>query len=211
MTDLRDRLDLLLRDGFTEEPIAHAEQVARIATVLCEAFDRVGMRATMVGGSAIAVLAPGVHVTRDIDLVVEWPGHVNFRERLGPVFEALGFVSAGRHWQRGELFVEVPGSHLEGRAELIQAPGIRCRVASRETVLRDRIVGFKQWRHTGQGLQAIELLRVFSGELDLDWLRIELMREGSWDAFEPLVQLAEGKAVVDDEGLRSLLRQLEGI
>jgi hypothetical protein len=49
------------------DPLLHAEQVAAIAGVLHEAFERAGLSATMVGGSAIEIHAPGIYASGDLN------------------------------------------------------------------------------------------------------------------------------------------------
>jgi hypothetical protein len=61
---LRTRLQTTLAKGLAEEPLAHAEQVAEIAAVLHEAFEPAGFSATLVGGSAIEIHAPGIYLRK---------------------------------------------------------------------------------------------------------------------------------------------------
>jgi len=131
LEDRREQLRTVLKPGLSKEPLGHAEQVARIAGILHEAFRDAGLRSTVVGGSAIELHAPGIYVSGDIDLVVE------------------------------------------------------------------------AW-----GQQAIDLLAAFAGDLDEEWLRAKLEKEGSLDALEPLRRLAESNERVTREVLEALLRNL---
>lgn len=204
---LRRDLDDVLDTGLAKDPLAHAQQVAQIAGTLHAAFELVGLRATLVGGSAIEVHAPGVYKSDDIDLVISGPAK-DFRGEIGRVFHALGFVSTGRHWTRGDLFVEVPGRVLDDPHETVRVGTAVFEIVTKEVVLADRIIGFKHWRYTGYGQQAIDMLAAFGGELDLGWLGPRLKREDSWDAYLALQELAAGQVDITEQSLQALLDRL---
>jgi hypothetical protein len=75
-------------------------------------------------------------------------------------------------------------------------------------LLRDRVVGFKQWEYTAYGQQAVDMLAAFGDELDEAWLLKELRREASLDALEALRALAESDQRVTEGVLRNLLDRL---
>src|SRR5258708_37961066 len=154
MSDLRGALDLLLETGMTDDAIDHARQVGMVASIISQAFEAEGLRCTLVGGSAIEIYAPGILKSGDIDLVIEESRGASRRERLDPVFAALGFEEQGRHWKRRDLFVEVPSQFLEDPAELIRVGHFPINVIVKEVLLADRVIGFKQWRQTRYGQQA---------------------------------------------------------
>jgi hypothetical protein len=214
LPQLREALDLLLGAGMAEDPVDHARQVAMITSIIGEAFEAAGMRVTLVGGSAIEVYAPGIFKSGDIDLVIESVSGSSHRERLDPVFAGLGFEKSGRHWQRGDLFVEVPSQLMEDPSELVRVGHFPLRIVSKEILLADRVVGFKHWRHTGYGAQAIEMIAAFGSSLDQAILAPRLEQEGAADAFEELAALADSSASVPEQKLRELLERLhrpEGI
>jgi hypothetical protein len=164
----------------------------------------------LVGGSAIEVYAPGIFKSGDIDLVIQdvkAPGGV--RERAGAVFQALGFRSVGRHWKRDDLFVEVPSTTVDEPTELVRVGAFVLRVVWKEVLLADRVVGFKHWRHTGYGQQAIDMIAAFGDSLDLSFLMPRLEREGAADAFEQLKALALTQEAVTEDVLQALLNRLK--
>ncbi|MBI4543783.1 MAG: hypothetical protein HY703_01145, partial [Gemmatimonadetes bacterium] len=122
-----------MASGLAKDPLEHAEQVARVASILHRAFGRAGLRSTVVGGSAIELHAPGVYQTGDIDLVVERMRHD--AERIETVFEALGFERGGRHWQIGDLFVEVPSTTLSDPSEFMRVGSAVFEIVTKEVVL----------------------------------------------------------------------------
>jgi hypothetical protein len=61
-----------------------------------------------------------------------------------------------------------------------------------ETVLEDRLKGFKHWEETSYGQQAIDMLAAFGDELDMQWLEAHLKKEAAWDAFVELRNLPGG-------------------
>ena len=208
MTGPRAALDAVLARGLADDAIEHARQVAAIAAALYAAFEAAGLRCTLVGGSAIEVHAPGVLKTGDVDVVIEASHLADARARIGAVFDTLGFERAGRHWRRGDLFVEVPGLSMEDPDELVRVGPHVFRVIAKEAVLADRIVGFKHWRYTGYGEQAIEMLAAFGDDLRLDWLLPKLQREGAVDAFQALSAIARSAEPVTEESLQALIGQL---
>ena len=208
LPQLRQALDLLLGAGMAEDPVDHARQVAMIASIIGDAFEAAGMRVTLVGGSAIEVYAPGILKSGDIDLVIESVSGSSHRERLDPVFAGLGFEKSGRHWNRGDLFVEVPSQLMEDPSELVRVGHFPLRIVSKEILLADRVVGFKHWRHTAYGAQAIEMIASFGPALNQAILRPRLEREGAVDAFEALKALAESAAAVPEQKLQELLERL---
>jgi hypothetical protein len=82
------------------------------------------------------------------------------------------------------------------------------RVARREVVLADRIIGFKHWKTTAFGAQAIVLLGLFGTSLDEAWLRQRLRSEGAEDALDALTHLAQAGGKVSTEALEDLLGRL---
>jgi hypothetical protein len=206
--ELRHALDLLLDAGMAEDPVDHARQVAMITSIVGKVFEAAGMRVTLVGGSAIEVYAPGIYKSGDIDLVIESLSGTSLRERFEPVFSQLGFEKSGRHWKRGDLFVEVPSQSMEDPSEIVRVGHFPLRIVSKEILLADRVVGFKHWRHTAYGAQAIEMIAAFAPALIQSILKRRLEKESALDAFEALQALAESSATVPEEKLQELLERL---
>jgi hypothetical protein len=207
LQDLRSELDQLLGQGMAEDPIEHARQVAEIAGILHSAFEPDGFEVTMVGGSAIEVHAPGIYRSGDLDLVIERAS--GNEARRDEIFKSLGFERTGRHWRRGDqLFVELVSGPVAGPAEEVRVGGAEFRVVKKEVVLRDRLVGFKHWKHTAYGEQAIDMLAAFEGDLDMSWLGPELQREDAFDALEQLRKLASSDEPVTDQVLREMIDEL---
>lgn len=204
----RSALDLLLGAGMADDPIDHARQVAMITSIVAGAFEEAGMRVTLVGGSAIEVHAPGIFKSGDIDLVIEATQGPSRRDRLDPVFASLGFDREGRHWKRGDLFVEVPSQSMEDPTETVRVGHFPLRIVTKEILLADRVVGFKHWRHTTYGAQAIEMIASFGSSLKAAVLRPRLERESALDAYEALRGMAESGEAITEQGLQELLERL---
>jgi hypothetical protein len=208
LAQLRGALDLLLATGMAEDPVDHARQVAMITSIIADAFESAAMRVTLVGGSAIEVYAPGIFKSGDIDLVIESMSGTSHRARLDPIFAGLRFEKFGRHWRRGDLFVEVPSQSMEDPSELVRVGHFPLRIVSKEILVADRVVGFKHWRHTAYGAQAIEMIAAFGLELNQSILKPRLEKESAMDAFEALEALAESSVTVPEERLQELLERL---
>jgi hypothetical protein len=203
---LRSRLRDALADGLSTDPVKHAVQVAEIAGILHEAFHAGGFMITMVGGSAIEMHAPGIYMSGDIDVVVE-KTRAATAER-DEVFRALGLDRVGRHWRHGNLFIETVPGPVSGPVEEVEVGGTSFRIVRKEVPLRDRVVGFKHWRHTAYGDQAIAMLIAFGEEVDMAWLDPELRREDARDAFQALESLARSNDPVTHERLLALIDTL---
>lgn len=200
------QLQRVLAPSLSNDPLEHAEQFAHVASILHDAFTKAGLRCTVVGGSAMEIHAPGVYVSGDMDVVVE-----RLRSdavRHDTVFESLGFDREGRHWRMGDLFVEVPGTALSEPSELMRVGKFVFQIVKKEVILADRIIGYRQWGTLAYGQQAIDLLVAFGDEMDEDWLREKLFREGSVDALEPLTDLAASQRPIDRATLDDLLVRL---
>jgi hypothetical protein len=118
-------------------------------------------------------------------------------------------VGPGGHsvWN-DRLFVEPVPSPVAGPTEVVRLGEHRFRIVTKEVLLRDRIVGFKHWKVTAYGIQAIGMLAAFEGEMNEDWLRRELQREAAVDALEALRGLIDSEEEITDEVRRDLLQEL---
>lgn len=210
-TELRQDLDTILESGIAVDPLDHSKQIAVVAAILHRAFANSGLVSTLIGGSAIEVYAPGIFASGDIDLIVEpvrSAGDATVRDRTGAVLTELGFQELGRHWTKRDLFVEVPSHRLDDPAETMHAGPFVFRVIAKEALLAYRLVGFKHWRHTGYGQQAIDMIAAFGDELNLGWLNERLKQEDVSDAFEAMRRLAFSGNPVTEEVLQGLLLEL---
>lgn len=136
--ELRAALDAVLAGGMAEDPVAHAGQVVAVMTVFDRAFRADGLRCVLVGGAAIEVHAPGAYLSHDIDLVIDALYLPDRRARVGRVFAQLGFAQQGRHWERGGLYVEVPGTFLEDPSEPYTSPPWQVTVVTKEVLRCER-------------------------------------------------------------------------
>ncbi|HEY0778209.1 MAG TPA: hypothetical protein VGD56_09610 [Gemmatirosa sp.] len=186
---LRRQLDASLVDGLADDALAHAEQVATVASVLYQAFRLAGPDCVLTGGSALEGHVPGVYKSADVDVVIGGALGESLRSRVVPVFETLGFAARGRHWTRGDLFVEVPSHAVDGPTELLHARGLPLRIMRIEALLKFRLVGFKYWETTSYAQQAIDVLAALDGDYDEPLLRSLLRAEGAEDAYDALLPL----------------------
>lgn len=184
----------------------HVERLTIAAAAVSEVLRRQGMQATLVGGGAIEFHAPDIYATSDVDFVVEGRS----RAEIDAALKEVGFRRQGRHWVRGELFVEVPGNWMSDPVDVVRVGDLTLRVVKREVVLADRIIGFKHWRTTAYGAQAVAMLAAFGESLDEPLLRERLRAEDSEDALAALRRLTEGSEEVDEERLREVLLRLHG-
>lgn len=196
---LRALLDQNLRG---EAP--HVEKLTIAGAIVSELLRQHGMLATLVGGGAIEFHAPGVYNTSDLDFVVEG----RTRAELNDVLLDFGFERRGRHWVLGDLFVEVPGNWMSDPVEVVQVGPLSLRVLRAEIVLADRIIGFKHWRSTAYGAQALALLQVLGPSLDEPLLRDRLRAEDAEDAYAALLALAASRRPAGADELDALLQAL---
>jgi hypothetical protein len=203
---LRARLGEILAPGLADDPVTHARQVAQVAGILHSALAGRGLTSTLVGGSAIEIHAPGIYMSGDLDLVIE--GGSATKAIRDEVFQALGLTRVGRHWRRGDLFIETVPGPVAGPAEDVEVAGTTFRVVRKEVPLRDRLVGFKHWHHTAYGDQAIAMIIAFGEDLDMSWLEPELRREDALDALRELSTLAASAEPVTHQRLLDLVDRL---
>ncbi|HSU12871.1 hypothetical protein [Longimicrobium sp.] len=172
----------------------HVERLTLAAAVLQTALREAGMEATLVGGGAIEFYIPDAYTTSDIDLVVER----QTREALDDVFTSLGLTRRGRHWVRGELFVEVPGNYMAEPTEEFTIGPMTLRVVRKEYVLADRVIGFRHWKYWAYGVEAIEMIRALGSQIDEAALRAYLRKEGSEHAYDLLREImASGEPLTE--------------
>lgn len=209
LDDLREELGSVLRQPVpADDPVAHVRRLAWSTSIVISAFDRRGLRATLVGGGAIEFHAPGAYTTSDVDLVVDQRFDPNFRDDLALVFDDLGYARQGRHWLRDDMFVEVPGVRMSDPVEEHAIGEHLLRVVRAEVVLADRIVGFRHWGYTAYALQAAAMLDVIGPSIDETWLRRRLEREGALDAYDALAAMQRAESAVTERELESLLSRL---
>lgn len=180
----------------------HVERLALATAVLQAALREAGMEATLVGGGALEFYIPDAYTTSDIDLVVERRS----RDAIHEVFAALGLEKRGRHWVRGNLFVEVPGNYMAEPTEDFRVGPMTLRVVRKEYVLADRVVGYRHWKYWAYGLEAVEMIRAFEGQLDDAALRAYLRREGSEHAYDLLRALTHSNEPLTLQTLEALWR-----
>ncbi|HEX6748448.1 MAG TPA: hypothetical protein VF092_14215 [Longimicrobium sp.] len=178
---------------------SHVERLTFAAAVLQTALRQAGMEATLVGGGAVEFYIPDAYTTTDIDLVVER----KTRDAIHDVFTALGLTRQGRHWMRGDLFVEVPGNHMAEPTETFDVGPMTLRVVQREYVLADRIVGYRHWKYWAYGVEAIEMIRGFGGRIDDAALRDYLRKEGSEHAYDLLLDLMDSDEPLTEQTLEA--------
>lgn len=104
--------------------------------------------------------------------------------------------------------MEVPSRTLSDPVDTMNVGMLSVRVVRKEVVLADRIVGFKYWGVTDDGLQAIAMLTAFGSELDAPLLESYLRRESAEDAYMALRRLGERGTPLTHEQLQIELEQL---
>ncbi|MBA4070407.1 MAG: hypothetical protein C0497_01010 [Gemmatimonas sp.] len=146
-----------------------AAEVAEIAVIVSEAFAAVGVQATVVGGSALALHLPSVIASNDVDVVLELPtGLRPTMEEIAAVMAGLGFSKeSGRHWALGNCLVEFPGGGIEEPVALIGTARAPLRVLSLEAMLVQRLRSFKNTGSTEHGMQAVAIIGAIGDRLDM--------------------------------------------
>jgi hypothetical protein len=151
----------------------------RIAAVLTEALQAVGVRPVLVGGGAVEVYTRAAYMTADLDFVA--PSRAATRE----VMESLGFVRQGRVWYAAELgiVVEFPSSTLApARATGIEVDGIEVAIIAIEDLIVDRLAAWKYWRWHPDGVAAGLLLSIHADRIDERRLQSRCEEEDVADA-----------------------------
>jgi hypothetical protein len=187
MGELRSRLARVLAEGLSEDPVEHARQVSTTAGILSEAFDARGFRVTL------------VRCDRTHTRGCRRAGSRLCRARTRTHGQAL---ASGRSVCRNHTWAGFRTT------EEVQVGDAVFHIVRKEVLVRDRVVGFKHWRHTAYGDQAIAMLIAFGEDLDMEWLGPELAREGARDAWDALRDLATSAGPVTHERLLALIDEL---
>ena len=170
-------------------------------------FEDRSVAPVLVGGGAVELYTGGAYMTGDLDFV---------GQLTDPVVKALaeaGFRRIGRHWkhERGQLFIEIPGSFLEKgvQATEMDAFGETVRVITPEDVLVDRLAGWKFWQSGAHGLNAYLIYKEVGGVLDRARLEERARSEDvldAWNEVERFAQETEGQEATEEE-LRAWARR----
>ena len=211
MSGTRDALVAAL-SGLTDRN----ERMVAACRVILSRLSELGVDMTVVGGSAVAIWAPSLHVSHDIDLV-----GVALHSRLDEVMEGdFGLARSGRHWLDAGLgiAIEVPAMALEpDGAEAVDVDGVR--VISLEDLLLDRI---QQWEAAGS-LEPLMQARALLGHPVMDEARLAARAHSTGSTKALLaVRLAAAREVdaplshavqraLSTEGLDGVRRLLDGV
>lgn len=213
MGNSRALIATLAAEGWSAKPERRAEQTATLMSALSEEFSSHGLRAVLVGGSAIEVWAPGAYVSDDTDVVVTGrPTGTPLPERAAAVLQSLGFVKHGLGWEMGPLYVHVVGYDVHDPTTEIVLGSLRFEAVTPEVLLADRMIGFKHWPNsTAYGQQAIALLAALGDNLDEEWLRGRLRRDSAEDVLDALRgPMANGEPITLGQ-LELLQERLRGV
>ncbi len=126
----------------------------------------------LVGGSAVEFYTRGTCKSIDIDLLAD-------RDSLEKVLEKMGFSKIGRHWfYTKDIGIEVVGESPEGRrVNEVLHEGKLIRILSIEDLIVDRLNACKHGKSQYDCEQAQVLFGVYSGKLDLEYLKKRMKEE----------------------------------
>lgn len=213
MGSSRALIAALAAEGWSKKPERRAEQTATLMSALSEEFSSHGLRAVLVGGSAIEVWAPGAYVSDDTDVVVTGrPTGDPLPERAAAVLRSLGFEKHGLGWEVGPLYVHVVGYDVLDPTTEIVLGSLRFEAVTPEVLLADRMIGFKHWPNsTAYGQQAIALLAALGNNLDEEWLRSRLRRDSAENVLDALRELMASGEPITLGQLELLQERLRGV
>lgn len=184
------------------------DDVQEIAEILTQAFETLGIQATIVGGSALMLQVPMLDPSNDVDIVLEErTGRAPSTERVADVMHTLGFVKEpGRHWSLGGCFVEFPGGGIDEPVDRMGAPGSMLHVLSVEAMLVQRLSSYRSTGATAHGAQAAFIIRAIGARLDMARLAPLATREGVVAYYNAVRTLALGTptTALDEQTFRDL-------
>jgi hypothetical protein len=165
------------------------EKTAALAAWFQDIYPSAANAPVLVGGAAVEILSGGAYTTGDLDFVGEVPSEVVRR------LEAEGFSRQGRHWvhEAGQVFVEIPGSHLEPdeRAVSVQVGNWTVLILSPEDVLVDRLAAWQFWISPLDAVAAFWVWQSTKSRLDESRLRAAAERRRVEPALKRLQDLTE--------------------
>jgi hypothetical protein len=143
----------------------------------------------LVGGNALEIYSLGGYSTADIDLICD-------RRKAGVVLNKLGFKEEGRFWVNEdlELIVEFPDISLAGNRDMIESFDIdefTVYVIGKEDLIVDRLNACIFWKSTEDCRWVKELILLYYGEIDWDYLFKKCDEEGTREELDEIKKEVE--------------------
>lgn len=167
------------------------DQLLNVAGLVTLGLEEYGLRAILVGGSAVAVYTHGSLATFDVDFVVQG------RQDALDVLRKLGFKegkSRGVWWYPHlNIPVEIPDTHLEGDlarvVDVTLESGLQVHVIGVDDLVLDRI---DQAAASGSPVsdvrrQAVLLMATYWEDLDLAYIRQQATQRRTAEYCEALI------------------------
>lgn len=138
----------------------------RVAAILTQALETVGVHPILVGGGAVEFYTGGGYATGDIDMVAPEG------KETAVILSGLGFEKRGKNWinEKLNLFVEFPNSNLRPGEEhiIIDVDGVHVRMVSPEDLVVERLKSFKLY---GATVDAANAMLIMGAEPQFDFRR----------------------------------------
>lgn len=146
-----------------------------VTGVFSEALAMEGVRAVVVGGTAVEWYTQGLYHSADVDLLCP-------TEPLDRVLRAMGFQREGRHWWRPDLniLVEAPGIQLDAyrdRTVTVEVAGVHVTMLAVEEAILDRLRACVHWASAADGEQALQMMVIHRATLDWPYLERRSVRD----------------------------------
>ncbi|MBW2281517.1 MAG: hypothetical protein JRG76_15035 [Deltaproteobacteria bacterium] len=168
--------------------------IDQVATVVCAALARHGIRAALSGGAVVSIYSRNAYESDDLDFIVQ-----GFARKVDPAMEEIGFrrEAGRRYWTHPDThyWVEFPQGPLrvgdevvDEVAELRSALGVLRLLPPTECVM-DRLAAYYHW-NDAQGLEQAVLV---ASRHPVHMARIEQWsrREGAEGRFRDFVDQLE--------------------
>jgi hypothetical protein len=168
-----------------DDPLAGAKGIERgfqrmlyVMARITPALESVGVKAVVVGGSAVEFYTRDWYATGDIDLAI----NKERRERVGDMLRSMGFKERGRMWLREDLglYIEVPGSVSDLADEKIlkvDSDDGYVYLIGAEDIILDRLRAAVHWKSKADEEQAVRMMTTLYDEIDWDYLRAQARKD----------------------------------
>jgi len=166
-----------------------------LSAIVSEALKRAGLRAVLVGGSAVQFYTSGAYETGDIDMV-----SAASAEELTSALQPLVFVreTDARHWRHPAIPIPIefpPSPASVGplliRTQQLHVQGLTVEMVTLEDAILDRVVAAQEWRDQPSAQQAILMMLAHYQRIDWQLLHARASQASVLKTFERLQRTAK--------------------
>lgn len=142
-----------------------------VMSIITPRLEKIGVKAVVVGGSAVEFYTRDWYATGDIDLAIT----KEKRDAVKDILTDLGFKNSGRMWVREDLnlYLEMPGDVRDVNTDKVLRVDTESGYAyiiGLEDIILDRLQAAEHWKSESDKEQALRIASMFFDEIDWKYL-----------------------------------------